>query len=65
MTRSQLSGLQIGDSVCWQDPDTGDVGTYFIQDILTEAGYLTDLDDVLIISDHDGFATEIYASELH
>lgn len=66
MRLTEIKGLDIGDAVFWVDPDAdGSPQPYFVAEILTESGYLEDLEDVLVIRDTDGCATEIFASELH
>lgn len=64
MTHSELRGLQQGDSVRWYDPDSDEIDVCVVQEILTQSGYLYNMDDVLIISGSDGHAIEVYASEL-
>ena len=64
MTRVQLKALQIGDKVVWVDPDTGLEGDFYIQEIVTEYGYLNEMDDVLVITDGAMTCHEIFAAEL-
>ena len=47
------NGLQVGDAVSWTDPDTGLPGTFFIQEILTDLGFIEGPEDLVIISDND------------
>jgi hypothetical protein len=58
------NGLQVGDAVSWTDPDTGLPGTFFIQEILTDLGFIEGPEDLVIISDNDAACHEVFVSEL-
>ena len=58
------NGLQVGDAVSWTDPDTGLPGTFFIQEILTDLGFIEGPADLVIISDNDVACHEVCVFEL-
>jgi len=64
MTRKQLTGLQVGDEVTWVHPDSGEPLTCFVQEILTGNGYISDMDDALVITEGGQESYEICAYEL-
>jgi len=65
MTLKELKALQVGDIVRYQHPDTGDPLICFVQEIFTQTGYLSDLDEALLIADESNQAAyEVCAYEL-
>lgn len=65
MNLLDLRALDSGDQVNWQDPDDGkSSGVYYISEIVTETGQVTDYDDMIVIRNAAGSWAEVYASEL-
>ena len=65
MNLLDLRALDAGDQVTWEDPDDGlATGIYFISEIVTETGQITDYDDMIVIRNAAGGWAEVYASEL-
>ena len=65
MNLLELRKLDAGDEVRWEDPDDGvSSGVYFVTEVLTETGQVTDFDDMLVIRNTEGSHAEVFASEL-
>lgn len=65
MNLLDLRALDAGDQVTWEDPDDGlSSGVYYISEIVTETGQVTDYDDMIVIRNAAGSSAEVYASEL-
>lgn len=63
--RKQSINLSVGDPVEWVDPDNAECsGRYRVQEILTETGWVEDMDSVLVISNDAGGSAEVYAREI-
>ena len=65
MNATEIRHLDAGDEVFWEDPDNGESsGAYFITEVLTDNGQVTDFDDMLLIRNAEGSHAEVYVSEL-
>ena len=57
--------LQIGDEVQWTDPDNEECsGSYRIREILTESGFIEDMDSVLVVMNDAGSSAEVFVREI-